>query len=422
MSHENRACALLGCTHPVVLAGMGGPARSELAGAVTRAGGFGFLGMVREPPALIVQEVEKLWRSGVRRFGVNIIPAATPPDLLAAQIETMIALEVPVAGLFWDIDPAIVARLREAGMLVVYQVGSAREAEAAERAGAQIVIAQGREAGGHVRGVTPLRTLLPEVVAAVKVPVLAAGGLATGNDLVIARALGAEGAVFGTALLASEESFAHSYHKQRLIDAEPGDSLLTEIFHINWPPGAPVRVLSSAVTEGGGREAGVRTVIGKEDGRPIYLFSTDSPLRSMTGDFESMALYAGTGVGGVTAIRPAAEIVRRIVTEAEIKEESPVIDAATGGEIAGLLSDLRALLAGILAGAARTGPNNPPFPREGEALARWILRLAPEAAGPTPPPGPLDRDAARRAAIARIDRLQAPGLAALRDWLIREGG
>lgn len=434
MSKENRVSTLLGCTHPIVLAGMGGPSRSDLVGAVTAAGGFGFLGMVREPPMLIVREVEKLREAGHNRFGVNIIPAATEPGLLDMQLETIIALGVPVVGLFWDIDEAVIARLREADILVVHQVGSVEEAAAAERAGVQIVIAQGREAGGHVRGTMPLRTLLPATVAAVGVPVLAAGGLATGGDMLTAMALGAEGAVFGTAFLATEESFAHPYHKERLLAAEPSDTLLTGMFHINWPPGAPVRVLSSAVTSGA--RGGTNTVIGEEEGRPIYLFSTDSPLRSMTGDFESMALYAGTGVGSVTAIRPAAEVVCEIAADAaasparvDIVTEvsSPACYAHEMGgtymgelepeeiaaEIAALLSDLKALLAAILAETAVQCPGEgPPFSKEAEPLARWIVHLTPGAADLAVAAGPLDgAPEARRAVVKRLGTLipRVPG-------------
>ena len=404
---DNSACRLLGCTRPIVLAGMGGVARSELVAAVTAAGGFGFLGMVREPPALIESEVRQLRARGIERFGVNIIPAATDAALLAQQVETIIALRVPAVTLFWDLDARLVGRLRQAGITVVYQVGSADEAVAAERAGAQLIIAQGREAGGHVRGDTPLQALLPAVRSAVKVPVLAAGGLSTGGDLVAALALGAEGIVLGTALLAAEESFAHDYHKHRLLAGAPADTLLTDIFHINWPAGARVRVLSNAVTVGGrGREvAGVRTAIGDEDGRPIYLFSTDSPLRRTRGDLESMALYAGTGVGNVTAIRSAAAIIDGIVAEAE-QRLAPARTTATpsgaelsssvcyagemGGAYMGLLeeadagAEARALARDITAllgrrGAGR-GENAPPFSRQLLNLSPWLLALSSFAA------------------------------------------
>jgi len=312
-------CDLLGCRYPLVLAGMGGVARAELVGAVTQAGGFGFLGMVREPVDLIRAQVRALRERGVHRFGVNLIPAATDPELLEAQVATCVALGVPVVGLFWDLSTPLVQRLRAAGITVVCQVGTAAEARAAQAAGAQVLIAQGVEAGGHVRGTRPLHDLLPEVVAAATVPVLAAGGITDGADVATVLALGAQGAVLGTALIATTESFAHDHHKQRLIAAGADDTVLTEAFHINWPPGARVRVLASAVTRGerGDPFAGTRTVIGEEDGRPIYLFSTDSPLRCMRGEFEAMALYAGRGVGRVTAIVGAAQCLRAIADEAE---------------------------------------------------------------------------------------------------------
>jgi len=312
-------CDLLGCRYPLVLAGMGGVARAELVGAVTQAGGFGFLGMVREPVDLIRAQVQALRERGVHRFGVNLIPAATDPELLEAQVAACVALGVPVVGLFWDLSAPLVQRLRAAGITVVCQVGTAGEARAAQAAGAQALIAQGVEAGGHVRGTRPLHELLPEVLAATTVPVLAAGGIADGADVATVLALGAQGAVLGTALIATTESFAHDHHKQRLVAAGADDTVLTEAFHINWPPGARVRVLASAVTRGerGDPFAGTRTVIGEEDGRPIYLFSTDSPLRSMRGEFEAMALYAGQGVGRVTAIMAAAQRLRAIADEAE---------------------------------------------------------------------------------------------------------
>ena len=198
-------CDLLGCTHPIVLAGMGGVARSELVAAVTEAGGFGFLGMVREPVDLIRSEVAALRARGIERFGVNLIPAATDPALLEAQISACIDLGIPVVGLFWDVALKLFARLRAAGAIIVCQVGSRAEAQVMEQAGAQVMIAQGIEAGGHVRGDRRLYDLIPEIVDETKLPVLAAGGLVDGADLATVLSLGAHGAVFGTALIATPE-------------------------------------------------------------------------------------------------------------------------------------------------------------------------------------------------------------------------
>jgi nitronate monooxygenase len=324
---------------------------------------------------------------------------------------------------------------------------------AVQQAGADIVIAQGREAGGHVRGRTPLRELLPAVVDALEVPVLAAGGLATGGDLLTALALGADGIVLGTALLAAEESFAHAEHKQRIIAASGRDTVLTEAFHINWPPAAPVRVLASDVTRGRrivDAPQG-RIVIGEDQGRPIYLFSTDSPLRTTTGELDAMALYAGTGVGHVRQIRPAADIVDELIEEAQVDPvgleaasqaavelSSPVcyigevrgayagqLDTAEiAAEIALVMDELRALLRVSLRGAqgSPAADGDPPFVASAVPLARWIVSLA-AAWTWRPARGPRDGDVA--ALLDHLGRLipQLPdndlreGLAALRRAL-----
>lgn len=310
-------CDLLGCTYPVLLAGMGGPARSELVAAVTNAGGFGFLGMVRESPELIASEIAKVRERTTRDFGVNLIPAATKPDLLEAELTACIAAKVPAMALFWDLSAEIVKRLRGEGILVACQVGDAKEAEAAQAAGAQIIIAQGVEAGGHVRGRIKLAELLPQVIASVDVPVIAAGGIVDGKGLAAVLQSGAQGAWIGTAFLATTESFSHDYHKQRIVEAD-GPTVHTDAFHVNWPKGAFVRVLPNSVTHGerGDPFSGQREAIGKEGARTIWLFSTDSPLQSMTGNFEAMALYAGEGAASIRKIVSARERLNEIVSEA----------------------------------------------------------------------------------------------------------
>ncbi|MGE4335152.1 MAG: DUF6306 domain-containing protein [Pigmentiphaga sp.] len=311
-------CDLLGCRYPLILAGMGGVARADLVTAVTLAGGFGFLGMVREPPALIRDEVEKVRQGTEASFGVNLIPAATEPGLLARQVELCIDVKVPVVGLFWSVSPSVIGALRAAGIKVVHQVGSAAEALQAQEAGAHALIVQGIEAGGHVRARQDLDELLATVLAVASIPVAAAGGISTGAGVARVLAQGAQAAVLGTALLATRESFAHDFHKLRIVQARTTDTTLTEAFHVNWPPNAAVRVLKNSVTSGrrGDPFRSPPTVIGHERERPIYLFSTDSPLRTMTGDYEAMALYAGCGVDDIREIVPAGQRVAGIVAEA----------------------------------------------------------------------------------------------------------
>lgn len=320
---SNPLTRLLGCDVPVLLAGMGGVAHWELAAAVANAGGYGMLGMVREPVSLITSEVTALRAATDRPFAVNLIPSATDPTLLNTQIACCLDLAVPAFTFFWDVVPAAVDRVKRAGALVLHQVGSLRAARDAEAAGADVLIAQGVGAGGHVHGRRPTWDLTAGILAQTRLPVVASGGLATGTDLARALGLGAAGIQCGTAFLATEESFAHPYHKDRVVQARPGDTVLTDVFVLNWPKGAAVRVLQNSVTRAlDGHYLGhdpatlPREAIAMDNGQPLLRFSTDSPMRHTTGDLEAMALYAGEGVAAIHTVLPAADRLAQIVAEA----------------------------------------------------------------------------------------------------------
>jgi nitronate monooxygenase len=316
-------CDLLGCPYPILQAGMGGVARSELVAAVTEAGGYGFLGIVREKPELIAQEIDAVRARTDQPFGVNLIPAATDQALLEAELAVCVEKRVHSLCFFWDVRADMVARAKGAGCCVLYQVGSIEDAVAAEKAGVDAIIVQGFEAGGHVRGTVSSLVLLPQVVRAVSVPVIASGGFFSGESLIAALALGAQGIHCGTTFLATEESFAHPYHKDRVVRATSEDTVYTDAFAINWPPNSPVRVLANPLTEKLGQrllghtpEEIVREAIAEDDGRPIYKYSTDSPLRTTTGDLESLALFAGQVAGEIETIPSAGARVGEIVSAA----------------------------------------------------------------------------------------------------------
>ncbi len=306
----------LGCSLPIMLAGMGGVARYQLAGAVCQAGGFGALGMVREPVERIRAEVTALRQITDAPFAVNLIPASTDATLLAQQIQTCLTLQVPSMVLFWEVDTALVRHLKHEGVQVIHQVGSQRDADAAVNAGADVLIVQGHEAGGHVRGTTSLFSLLPQIAAQSPVPVVASGGIGNGRALLAALALGAQGVSLGTALLATHEANAHPHHKQRVIAAQADDTIYTTRFARNWHEPAPVRVLSNKVLEGAYDGADSDTIIGEQDGQPVYLFSTDSPLADATGQVDDMALYCGQSCGQVNRECSAGERVAEIIREA----------------------------------------------------------------------------------------------------------
>ena len=320
---HTRLTELLGCDYPILQAGMGGPARSELCAAVSAAGGFGCIGMVKESPDLIGREIVAVRERTNRAFGVNIVPAITDPVLLEEQLDVCFRAGVKAMVFFWDVRPDIVERARAAGCMVLYQVGNVADALAAERAGADAIICQGVEAGGHVHGTVTSMVLLPQVVAAVKIPVAGAGGFGSGASLVAALALGAEGVHCGTAFLATDESFAHDYHKQRVVDAKSEDTVYSDVFAIGWPPRSPVRTIENSVTKayadnliGHGPNDFELDVIAEFEDGPIHRYSTWSPLRGMAGDLEAQALYAGQVAGAIKRVRPAAEVVHEMVDEA----------------------------------------------------------------------------------------------------------
>lgn len=306
-----------------MLAGMGGVARWELAAAVALAGGFPTLGMVRESPGLISAEITALRGATNRSFAVNLIPSATDPTLLDAQIGTCLDLGVTTFSFFWDVLPDAVARVKTAGCRVIHQVGTKAAAREAEDAGADILIAQGYEAGGHVHGRTGALAFADMVLASAQVPVVVSGGITTGRGLAAALAMGAAGVQCGTAFLATDESFAHSYHKQRVVDGQAEDTILTDGFVLNWPAGAAVRILRNSVSDSfGGRLIGhdphaiAPEIIAYDEDIPRYRQSTDSPLRTTTGELEAMPLYAGQGVGAIGAVISAGDRLRQIASEA----------------------------------------------------------------------------------------------------------
>ncbi|MCK9469622.1 MAG: nitronate monooxygenase [Porticoccaceae bacterium] len=313
-------CEMLGCRYPILLAGMGGVARHRLAAAVGNAGGFGVLGMVREPVFRIRDEVAALRRLSDAPFAVNLIPAATDTSLLRAQVKTCLALKVTTLVLFWEVDQSLIRHLKSEGVRIIHQVGDRRDAELALQAGADVLIAQGHEAGGHVRGTISTLSLVAELVPLSPVPVAASGGIASGRALAAALALGAQGASMGSAFLATHEANAHPHHQRRLVEAGAGDTVYSRQFKGSWHEWAPVRVLSNRVTRGEfeqQRAAGDTPCIGEQDGQPVYLFSTDSPLADATGDVDDMALYAGQSCAQINAVVAAADRVRDIVSEAQ---------------------------------------------------------------------------------------------------------
>jgi nitronate monooxygenase len=309
---QTRFTALVGCSLPLQQAGMG-LARRELAAAVSRAGGLGMLGGVRQPAAALAEEVEQaMWDSG-GPIGVNFLMPFLDREAVQATAERARVIEF----FYGAPERDLVRVVRAAGALAAWQVGSGEEARVAEEAGCDFVIAQGVEAGGHVRGTTGLLPLLDEVLDAVDVPVVAAGGIGTERGMAAALAAGADAVRVGTRFLAAEEADVHASYAEALVEAGPEDTVLTEAFSTMWPD-APHRVLRSCVAAA---EALDDEYVGEieHDGHrePVPRLSPPTPGRGATGRIDAMALYAGQSVGSVQRLQPAETIVRDLAHGAE---------------------------------------------------------------------------------------------------------
>ena len=307
---------LLGCRVPLQQAPMGGVTTPELVAAVA---GAGAVGMV---PAqmLAADELEKLLGSlGARSsgsFGVTfLLPFGADP----ACVEVAAARARLVDFYYGDPDPALVARVHDGGALASWQAGSVAEAVAAADAGCDLVAVQGTEGGGRIRGRVALLPLLAEVLDAVEVPVVAAGGIATARGVAACLAAGAAAVRVGTRLLATEESGAHPRYQAALLAAGAEDAVLTDAFSVMWPPGPePHRTLRSALEAAEALEAEVvgETRMGSHT-LPVPRFGVPCPNRETTGEIAAMVHYAGQGVGATARVVPAAQVIEELTEGAE---------------------------------------------------------------------------------------------------------
>jgi enoyl-[acyl-carrier protein] reductase II len=330
---SNRLTSRYGLTHPFVGAGMAFVATAPLAAAVSNAGGLGVIGCGPETPerlGLLIQDARSR-TSGP--LGVDLIVAngGAGPFTTELHLDVCIQHQVEVVVFFWDLPPqAWVSRLQAAGTAVWIQVGSPAEALAAQALGVDAIICQGSGAGGHNRGTMQTIPLVQGVRTAVgsSMVLLAAGGIATGRDMATALRAGADGVWVGTRLVASVEAYAHDGYKQRIVQATgPNDTVRTTLFGPEWQ-GPQTRVLRNrVVNQWAGQEDLVPfpppppAVIGTTLFRGLPYtrpkFSVVVPTPDTVGDLEEMALLAGDGVGRITSIKPAGEIVAEMMWEAE---------------------------------------------------------------------------------------------------------
>jgi nitronate monooxygenase len=296
---------LVGCELPIQLAAMSRIVTPRLAAEVSNHGGLGMLAIGRSRAAATRRQLDEVRALTDRPVGAGFIVLFLDREALE-----VVADELPVVEFFWGWpDPSLVP----AGCICGWQVGSIDEARAAVDAGCQYVIAQGVEAGGHVRGTISRLDFLHDVRATVDVPVVATGGIATADDVRQAMVAGADAVRVGTRFVATIESDAHDVYVDRLIASSAADSVVTGRFDVGWPD-APVRVLASSLAAAEQAPPGIVATITAPDGSvtELPLFSTTAPTRSSAGNLEAMPHYAGTGLDAITHRATVAEVMAEL--------------------------------------------------------------------------------------------------------------
>ncbi len=301
---QNKITELFKIKYPIIQAGMIWNSGWKLASAVSNSGGLGLLGAGSMYPDVLRQHIQKCEKATSHPFGVNV-PMLYPniEEIIQIIIEQGVKIVFTSAG-----NPKIhTERLKENGIKVAHVISSVKFAEKAQEAGVDAVVAEGFEAGGHNgREETTTFTLIPMVKEKIQIPLIAAGGIATGKGMLAAMVLGADGVQIGSRFVASEESSAHINFKNKVIEAEDGDTLLTlkEL--------APVRLLKNKFSN---------DVLELYKSNPskqdlIDLLGRARAKRGMfEGDLEDGELEIGQITGLINKIQPASKIVKEIISE-----------------------------------------------------------------------------------------------------------
>ncbi len=310
---QNRITSLLGIEYPIIQAGMIWASGWRLASAVSNAGGLGLIGAGSMYPEVLREHIQKCKAATHKPFGVNL-PLLYPD--IAKHVDIIIEEKVPIVFTSAGNPKAWCSALKDKNIKVVHVVSSTRFARKAEEAGCDAVVAEGFEAGGHNgREETTSMVLLPAVTQAVSIPVIAAGGIATGRQMLAAMVLGAEGVQMGSRFVASEEASSHIEFKKAVINAGEGDTILA------LKKLTPVRLLQNAFYE----------QVKKEEETGADLEKLQQLLgrgRAKKGMFEGELTEGELEIGQVSAlleeILPAAEIIRSVWEDFEKAMADPL--------------------------------------------------------------------------------------------------
>nr|UXE46205.1 putative monooxygenase [uncultured bacterium] len=303
-------CDLFGIKYPIVLAGMGSVAMHKLAAAVSNAGGLGVIGAAGLSPDQMRDEIRKTRELTDKPFAVDLL--APIPDMMRPYVPILIEekIRIFVAGL--AVPTEFVQTMKDHGMKIVVMCGKVHHGEKAQGAGADVVVAQGTEAGGHT-GEIGLMSLLPQMMNAVRLPVLAAGGIAHGSQVAAALTLGAQGVIVGTRFIATPEAQAADEYRESIVKAREDSTMRTRCY-----TGKPCRVIrTSYATEWEKDPSKIKPfpqqgMISRQNGVMNY-----TGIGGTHADPDRTFMPTGQGAGLIDDIRPAADVFADLVREAE---------------------------------------------------------------------------------------------------------
>jgi NAD(P)H-dependent flavin oxidoreductase YrpB (nitropropane dioxygenase family) len=310
---HTRICDLLGVPHPIVLGGMGTATTAPLVAAVSNAGGFGTLGTSAFDATSLAKEIDAICERTDKPFGVNHLLFQIREDMFAVTLRAQPA----VAAFAWARKDQNLRdyfqRAHDAGCKVMYMANEVPEAQRAAEAGADVLVAQGTEAGGHVGWMASLPLVPMMVKALAPLPVLCAGGIADGRGLAAVLALGAEGVLLGTRFMATPEAPIHANFKQAIVKSDGHDTVLTEIPDLAgqrvWPGAMSRAQRNHFIERWAGREWAVRQNAG-EVGKQVAAARA-------AGDVDNASLSFGQDAGLIDSIKSVKEVIHEIVAEAE---------------------------------------------------------------------------------------------------------
>ncbi|ACL21835.1 enoyl-(acyl-carrier-protein) reductase II [Desulfitobacterium hafniense DCB-2] len=301
---KTKLCDLIGIEYPIFQGGMAWTATGELAAAVSEAGGLGIIGAGQAPADWLRQEIHKIKKVTNKPYGVNVmLMSPFVEDVMQVIVEERVPVITTGAG-----NPGkYIPMLKEVGTKIIPVVASVALARRLEKAGVDALIAEGMESGGHIGEISTL-PLVPQVVDAVSIPVIAAGGIYDGRGMVAALALGAEGVQMGTRFMCAEECTISSKVKEMILKAKDRDTVVT-----GRSTGHPVRCLGNKLT----REF---EQLEKEGTDPEVLEKMGAGklrLAMVEGDTQNGSVMSGQIAGAVQKIEPAAVIIQDVMQGAE---------------------------------------------------------------------------------------------------------